>query len=68
MTTQLIDGKSTSWWATQSLAVIKAQAELRGRRYEPHELTSKAEGDFVKTYKRFCKKDYLNDLYKILKI
>ena len=68
MTTQLVEGKSRSWWSTQNVAVIKAQAELRGRRYEPHETTGKAEGDFVKKYKPFKKKDYLNELYKILKI
>ena len=68
MTTQLVEGKSRSWWSTQNIAVIKAQAELRGRRYEPHETTGKAEGDFVKKHKPLKKKDYLNELYKILKI
>ena len=68
-TTKLIgEGKSRSWWTTQNISVIKAQAELRGRRYEPHETTGKAEGDFVKKYKPFRKKEYLNELYKILGI
>ena len=54
------------WWSTQNIAVIKAQAEIRGRRYEPHETTGKAEGDFVKT--TFRMKDYVYGLYELLGI
>ena len=59
------EGKSRSWWTTQNICVIQTQAELRARRYEPHETTSKAEGDIAKN-KPVRKKEYSEELYKIL--
>ena len=62
-----IDGKSRTWWAKQNIQQIKAQCEIRGRRFTDIETKGKVKGS-TKTYPKFKKQDYLNELYKLLGI
>ena len=62
---ELIENKSKSFWNKQNISVIKAQAELRGYRFS--DLETKGGGAKSK-FRKFKKKDYLDVLFKILKI
>ena len=65
-----IEGKSKSWWSVQTVAIIKQEAELRGHRFT--DLETKGGQSTVLGVKtkmnKFKKEDYLQVLYKILKL
>ena len=65
-----IEGKSKSWWRLQNKAIIKQEAELRGYRFTDIETKGgKSSVLGVKTkIKGFKKEDYLEVLFKILKL
>ena len=54
-----------SFWKTQNITILKQQAELRGHRFT--DLETKGGGTKSK-FKKFKKADYLEMLFKILKI
>ena len=65
-----IEGKDKDWWKKQTMAFIKLQAELRGHRFTDLETKGgKSTVLGVKTkIKGFKKEDYLEVLFKILKL
>ena len=65
-----IVNSSRSFWKKQNISFIKVQAELRGHRFSDMDTkggNKTVKGNLVKV-KRFTKEDYLNILYKLLKI
>ena len=61
----LIENRNPSYWKKQNITVIKSQAELRGHRFTDLE----TKGGGVKSkFKQIKKNDYLDVLFKILKI
>ena len=63
-----IDGKSKAWWAKQNIQQIKAQCEMRGKRFTDVE-TKGEKGSYGNApTPKFKKQDYLNTLYKLLGI
>ena len=61
----LIENRNPSYWKKQNITVIKSQAELRGHRFTDLE----TKGGGVKSkFKKLKKNDYLEVLFKILKI
>ena len=68
VTTQKIEGKNRSWWSKQNIATVKAQAELRGKRFTDAQ-TKGEKGSYGNSpTPKFKKQDYLNELYKLLGI
>ena len=68
---ELVENKTKSWWKQQNIAFIKVQAELRGHRFSDLETkggTIKSAGGVKKISGKFKKQDYLDVLFKILKI
>ena len=60
----LIENKSPSFWKSQSITILKQQAELRGHRFS--DLETKGGGTKSK-FKKFKKADYLETLLNLLK-
>ena len=64
-----IEGKDKDWWKKRTLAFIKLQAELRGHRFTDIETKGETTVKGVKTkFKAFKKPDYLEVLFKLLKL
>ena len=65
-----IEGKDKKLWENQNITILKQQAELRGHRFNDLETkggNTTVQG--VKTkIKKFKKEDYLQALFKILKL
>jgi len=70
-TVELDENRSPIYWQRQNISYIKLQAELRGHRFSDSETKGKtiksAKGVKTKSNK-FKKQDYLDVLFKILKI
>ena len=64
-----IENNKRSFWKGQTISVIKEQAEIRGHRFDDLETKGekKVHGVLHKA-KKFKKDDYLEILYKLLKI
>ena len=68
---QLIEGQPKSWWKGQNIATIKAQAELRGHRFEDTETKGKGfvkKNELFVKAKKYKKADYLEVLLGLLKL
>jgi hypothetical protein len=65
-----IENKDKKFWEKQNITILKQQAELRGHRF--NDLETKGGNttiNGVKTkFKKFKKEDYLQVLFKILKL
>ena len=60
---QKITGESPSFWAKQTIPILKEQAQLRGRYFE----TSEIKGDPGQGIPKFKKADYLRVMLELLK-
>ena len=65
-----INNKDKKWWEKQNITVIKQQAELRGHRFTDLETKggTKTVGGVKTKFKKFKKPEYLEVLFKLLKI
>ena len=63
---EIIENNNRKFWSNQNITVIKQQSELRGYRFT--DLETKGGGGAKSKFKKFKKKDYLEVLYKLLKI
>lgn len=66
----IVENKNRSFWKQQNITFIKQQAELRGHRFTDLETKggTKSSGGVITKFNKFKKQDYLEVLFKILKI
>ena len=66
----IVENKNKSFWKQQNITFIKQQAELRGHRFNDLETKggTKSSGGVMTKFNKYKKQDYLDVLFKILKI